>query len=57
VLTVQVPGGLDLVWRTLPLSGELIRCESYHADYVYSHGGVAMSGGDSTDSSPRKIMR
>jgi hypothetical protein len=51
VLTVQVPGGPDLLWRTPPLSGELIRCQSDHGDYACSHGGVAMSCGDGMDSS------
>jgi hypothetical protein len=35
------------------LSGELIPCQSDHDDYVYSHGGVAMSGSDGTDCSTR----
>jgi hypothetical protein len=50
VLTVWVSGGSDLLWRTLPLSGEFIRCQSDHGDYAYSHGGVVMSGGDEMDS-------
>jgi hypothetical protein len=29
--------------------GELIRCQSYHDDYAYSCGRVAMSGGDGMD--------
>jgi hypothetical protein len=46
-------GGPDPVWRTPLLPSELIRCQSYHSDYVCSHGGDAMSGGDGTDSSTR----
>jgi hypothetical protein len=53
MLTVRVPGGSDLVWRTPSLPGEFIRCQSYHGDYVCSHGGVAISGGDGMDSSTR----
>jgi hypothetical protein len=49
VLTVRVPCGLDLSWRTLPLSSELIRCQSNHDVYVCSHGGVSMSSGDRMD--------
>jgi hypothetical protein len=29
---------------------ELIRCHSYHGDYVFSCGGFAMPGGDGTNS-------
>jgi hypothetical protein len=46
VLTIWVPGGPDLLWRTPPLSGELIRCQSDHSDYACPRGGVAMSSGD-----------
>jgi hypothetical protein len=45
VLTVRIPGGPDLLWRTSPLSHESIPCQSEHDDYVYSRGGVIMSGG------------
>jgi hypothetical protein len=51
VLTVQVPGGLDLIWRTPPLSDEFVRCQSYDDDYAYLHGGVDMSGSDGMGSS------
>jgi hypothetical protein len=50
VLTVQVPGGPDLLWRTPPLSGELIQCQSFHGNYAYLRGGVAMSGSDRSGS-------
>jgi hypothetical protein len=53
VLTVQIPCGPDLSWRTLPLSGELIRCQSNDDVYEYSRGGVAISGGDGADISSR----
>jgi hypothetical protein len=51
VLIVRVSGEPDLLWRTSFLSGEFIRCQSDHSDYVYSRDGVALSGGDGTDSS------
>jgi hypothetical protein len=51
VLTIRVLGGPNLLWRTLPVSGELIRCQSDHEDYACSHGGVAMSSGNGTDTS------
>jgi hypothetical protein len=53
MLTVRVLGGPDLLWRTPPISSELIRCHSDHDDYKCSHGGVAMSSDDGTDSSNR----
>jgi hypothetical protein len=53
VLTVRVLGGSNLLWRTPPLSDELIRCQSDHDDYACPRGGVAMSGGDGTDFSNR----
>jgi hypothetical protein len=53
VLTAWVPCGPDLLWRTPPLSGELIRCQSNHDIYACSHGGVAMSGGDGIDINSR----
>jgi hypothetical protein len=31
--------------------GMIVRCQSYHDDYMCSFGGVAMSSGDETDSS------
>jgi hypothetical protein len=31
--------------------GMLIQCQTYHANYACSYGGVAMSGGDGMDSS------
>jgi hypothetical protein len=37
-------GGPRLYW------GELIRCQSDHDDYMCSHGEVAMSGSDGTES-------
>jgi hypothetical protein len=43
MLTVRIPGGPDLLWRTSPLSHEPIPCQSEHDDYVYSRGGVIMS--------------
>jgi hypothetical protein len=49
VLTVLVPSGPDLLWRTQPLSGELIQCQSDHDDYACSHGAVPMSDSDETD--------
>jgi hypothetical protein len=49
VLTIQVLVGQDRLWRTPPLSGEPIRCQSGHGDYACSQGGVVMSGGDETD--------
>jgi hypothetical protein len=51
VLIIRVIGGSDLLWRTLILSGELIRCQSDHDDNVYSHDRVAMSDSDGTNSS------
>jgi hypothetical protein len=53
VLPVWVPGGPDLLWRTPPLSGELIRCQSGHGDYACSCGEVSMSSDDGIDSSTR----
>jgi hypothetical protein len=53
VLTVRVPGGLDLLLRILPVSDELIRCQSDHTDYACSHCGVAILGGDGMDFSTR----
>jgi hypothetical protein len=53
VWTVWVLGGLDLLWRILPLSGELIRCQSDHGDYACYYGEVVMSGGDGTYSTTR----
>jgi hypothetical protein len=50
VLIVRVSGEPDLLWRTPSLSDEFIRCQSDHDDYVYSRDGVALSGGDGTDS-------
>jgi hypothetical protein len=51
VLTVCVPCRPNLLWRTLPSSAELIWCLSNHDIYAFSHGGVAMSGGDGTHTS------
>jgi hypothetical protein len=51
VLTVWVPGGPDLFMENLPISGELIRFQSDYGDYASSCGGVAMSNGDSMNSS------
>jgi hypothetical protein len=53
VLTVWILGGSDLLLRTPPLSNELIRCQSDHDDYRYSHGGVTMSDGDGMNVSTR----
>jgi hypothetical protein len=55
VLTAWVPGRPNLVWRTPPLSGGRIRCQSYHDDYVCSRGVVSMSGDDGADSSTRLL--
>jgi hypothetical protein len=53
VLTVQVPGGSDLVWRILSLPGEIIQCQSYPDNYACSCGRVVMSDDDGTNSSTR----
>jgi hypothetical protein len=42
VLTIQVPGGPNLSWRTPPLSGELMQYQSHHDDYAYSRSEVAI---------------
>jgi hypothetical protein len=49
VLNVRVPYGLDLLWGTLSLSGELVQCQSNHDVYVFSRSGLVISGGDGMD--------
>jgi hypothetical protein len=51
VLTAQVPGGPNPLWRNPLYQGEFIQCQSYHCDYTCSCGRDATSGGDRTDSS------
>jgi hypothetical protein len=53
VLTVQVPGGPDLLWGAPPLSGELIQCHNYHSDYACLHGEVVVPGSVRMDFSTR----
>jgi hypothetical protein len=56
VLTDWVPCEPDLSWRTLPSSGELIRCQSNYDVCACSRGGVAMSGGDGRDISSQVLI-
>jgi hypothetical protein len=53
VMTVWFPGGSKPLWRTLPLSGEFIWCQSDYDDYACLRGEVAMLDSDMIDSSTR----
>jgi hypothetical protein len=53
VWTVRVPGGPDLLLMTLPLSGELIQCQSHHDNYACLHGEVDAPSDDGMDPSTR----
>jgi hypothetical protein len=54
---VQVLCGPDLSWRTLPLLGGSILCQSHHDPYSCpSRNRAASSGGDRTDSISRALV-
>jgi hypothetical protein len=56
VLTAWVLDGSDLSWENPSLSGELIRYQSDHNDYMCSHGVVSMLGDDGMGPSTRVLV-